>query len=321
MKITIIGGSGFLGTRLIYLLKTLSGVELLNIDKQQSQMHPEITKIGDVRDLDVITALLAGTELVILLAAEHKDNVEPRSLYYDVNVDGMQNTFNAMKRNNVHRIIFTSSVAVYGLNKLNPTEETPTNPFNDYGCSKRMAEMLLHRWYTENPEWSINIIRPTVIFGENNRGNVYNLLHQIASGRFVMIGNGENVKSMAYVGNVAAFIVFLAKERKEEGFEVFNYADKPDFTMNDLVNQVGVTLNKRIPTFHLPYWLGMLAGYGFDLLSYCSRKKYSVSAVRIKKFCAVTQFDTSKLNKSGFQPVYKLEEGLKQTLEYEFARK
>ena len=54
----------------------------------------------------------------------------------------------------------------------------------------------------------MTIIRPTVIFGEKNRGNVYNLLKQIASGKFLMIGKGQNRKSMAYVGNVVAFIKY-----------------------------------------------------------------------------------------------------------------
>lgn len=45
-------------------------------------------------------------------------------------------------------------------------------------------------------DWNIDIIRPTEIFGERNRGNVYNLLKQIAGGKFLMVGKGDNVKSM-----------------------------------------------------------------------------------------------------------------------------
>ena len=320
MKIVIIGGSGFLGTRLITLLKELPDVELLNIDIRQSVDYPEITKMANVLDLDAITKLLPGTDLVVLLAAEHKDNVEPPALYYNVNVDGMHNTLKAMEQNNVSRLIFTSSVAVYGLNKVNPCEETFADPFNDYGRSKWMAEMLLQRWHTQHSEWDINIVRPTVIFGENNRGNVYNLLRQIASGKFMMIGNGRNVKSMAYVGNVASFIVFLSKARSN-GCHVFNYVDTPDITMNHLVEQVSKVLDKHIPVFHLPFAVGMLIGYGFDLLSRVSGVKYAISSVRVKKFCSVTQFDSCKLEKTGFQPAYSLQEGLRLTLEHEFGKK
>jgi nucleoside-diphosphate-sugar epimerase len=64
--------------------------------------------------------------------------------------------------------------------------------------------------------------------------------------------------------------------------------------------------------------LGMLAGFGFDVLSSITGKKFPVSSVRIKKFCATTQFDASKANSLGFKPPYTLSEGLNNTLQNEF---
>lgn len=318
MKIAIIGGSGFVGTRLIGLLKQ-TDAELLNIDKRQSEKYPEITEIANVLDVTKLTELLQGTDVVVLLAAEHKDNVSPATLYYDVNVGGMRNVVTAMESNGISRLVFTSSVAVYGLNKVNPSEAHPSDPFNDYGRSKWQAERVLQNiYFGHHPDWNINILRPTVIFGEGNRGNVYNLLRQISSGRFLMIGKGDNQKSMAYVGNIVSFIRFLIYE-KRSGYNVFNYVDKPDFTMNDLVYHVGDVLGKHVPTVHLPYWLGMMSGHCFDALAKITGKKLSISSVRVKKFCAVTQFDSTKMQNSGFKPVYTLEEGLTRTLQCEFA--
>ena len=317
MKIAVIGGSGFVGSRLMGLLQGVPGIELLNIDKQQSELYPHLTQLADVLDVQRLTELLADTDVVVLLAAEHKDNVTPASLYYRVNVEGMRNTLQAMESNGVSRLVFTSSVAVYGLNKTNPTESHPVDPFNDYGRSKWQAECVLQEWYETHQDWNINILRPTVIFGEGNRGNVYNLLRQITSGRFLMIGNGENRKSMSYVGNVVSFITFLI-ENKKEGYQVFNYIDKPDFTMNDLVYHVGDVLNKHIPATHFPYWLRMLGGYGFDILGKLTGKKLPVSSVRVKKFCAVTQFDSVQVRKTNFRPAFTLGEGLARTLQYEF---
>ena len=311
MKITLIGASGFVGSRLIELLKpTLYSLQ--NIDKQQSLFYPEITSIANVLDKKKLVSLLAGTDVVVLLAAEHRDDVTPVSLYQDVNVGGMRNTLKAMEANGVKRIVFTSSVAVYGLNKKNPAD-----PFNHYGNSKWQAEQVLQEWYRSHPDWNINIIRPTVIFGERNRGNVYNLLRQIASGKFLMVGNGNNKKSMAYVGNIVAFIKFLVEE-KGEGYNVYNYVDQPDFTMNELVGHVSEVLKRHIPTTHFPYWLGMLGGYCFDCLAFVSRKKLSISSIRVKKFCATTQFDATKMHTSGFKAPYTLGEGLAKTLEFEF---
>lgn len=318
MNITLIGASGFVGTRLIDLL---SGhpekYSLRNIDKQQSPFFSNITVACDVRNKEKLTKLLCDTDIVVLLAAEHRDDVTPIAKYYDVNVTGMQNTLAAMEANGVKRIVFTSSVAVYGLNKKNPDEEHPKDPFNHYGKSKWLAEMELEKWYKTHPDWNINIVRPTVIFGERNRGNVYNLLRQISGNRFLMVGKGENKKSMAYVGNIVAFMHFLIKQ-KTKGYQVYNYIDKPDFTMNELIDHVSKVLDKHIPATHYPYWLGMLGGYTFDFLAWISRKKLAISSVRIKKFCATTQFDASKVVESGFKAPYTLGEGLARTLEFEF---
>lgn len=316
MKITLIGGSGFVGTRLIDLLSQ-NTFELSNIDKQQSHFFPDITVISDVRDREKLVSLLRGTDVVVLLAAEHRDDVSPISLYYDVNVTGMQNTLVAMEANGVKRIVFTSSVAVYGLNKKNPDENYEKDPFNHYGKSKWLAEMELEKWYQTHPDWNINILRPTVIFGERNRGNVYNLLRQISGGKFAMVGKGENKKSMAYVGNIVAFIRFLIEDGKE-GYHVYNYIDKPDFSMNELVAHVSKVLNKHIPAVHFPYWLGMTGGYCFDVLAWLTRKKLAISSVRVKKFCATTQFDATKVQHTGFKAPYTLGEGLARTLEFEF---
>lgn len=316
MNIAIIGGSGFVGSRLIDLLRQHD--EVSNIDKQASPFFNDLTAMGDVRDVERMTELLRGYDAVVLLAAEHRDDVSPVSLYYDVNVQGARNVLQAMDNNGISRIVFTSSVAVYGLNKKDPDENHPADPFNHYGKSKWQAEEVLREWYQKAPEdRNLNILRPTVIFGERNRGNVYNLLKQIASGKFLMIGKGENKKSMAYVGNIVAFIDFLLKE-KQTGYQVYNYVDKPDFDMNELVEHVGRVLKKPVPATHFPYWLGMLGGYGFDVLAFVARKKMTVSSVRVRKFCATTQFDATVAHNSGFRAPYTLGQGLERTLEYEF---
>ncbi|WP_099370144.1 NAD-dependent epimerase/dehydratase family protein [Sphingobacterium sp. 1.A.5] len=319
MNIAIVGGSGFVGTKLISNLLDTPSLNLVNIDRQQSSTYPQLTKIANVLDKSKLTELLKGQDVVVLLAAEHRDDVSPASLYYDVNVQGMRNTLEAMEANGVSRLVFTSSVAVYGLDKDNPDESFPADAFNHYGKSKWEAEQVLQEWNKTHSDWNINIIRPTVIFGEGNRGNVFNLLNQIASGKFMMIGDGKNQKSMSYIGNVVAFIEFLI-QHKREGYNVYNYVDKPDFTTNDLVYHTGEILGKKIPTTHIPYWLGMLGGYGFDVLALISRKKLTISSVRVKKFCAVTKYDSTKAMSSGFVPPYSMEEGLRRMLTAEFGK-
>lgn len=317
MKVAMIGASGFVGTRLLDLLNETGQYELKNFDLQQSHFFPKITEIADVRIQEDMDKAVAGADCVVLLAAQHRDDVTPISLYYDTNVEGMKTTLKAMEKNGVKRIVFFSSVAVYGLNKVNPNEEHEVDPFNHYGKSKWQAEQVLQEWYKTHQDWNIDIIRPCVIFGERNRGNVYNLIKQISSGKFAMVGKGTNKKSMAYVGNIVAFVKYMI-DNVDTGYNVFNYIDKPDFSMNELIDHVGKVLNKHIPSTHFPYWLGMMGGYCFDALAFVTRKKLAISSVRVKKFCATTEFDATKVHSCGFKAPYTLGEGLAKTLEFEF---
>lgn len=319
MKIALIGASGFVGTRLIDLLKNEpEKYEMKNIDLLPSHFFNEITTIGDVRDQEQMNKELADHDIVILLAAQHRDDVSPTSLYYDTNVGGMEKTLKAMEANGIKRLIFFSSVAVYGLNKPNPSEDySPKEPFNHYGKSKLQAEQVAEKWFETHKDWNIDIIRPTVIFGERNRGNVYNLLNQISSGKFLMVGKGDNFKSMAYVGNIVAFVKYMI-DKVTTGYNVFNYIDKPDMTMNELVPLVAKVLNKRIPSVHFPYWLGMMGGYCFDALAFVTRKKLTISSVRVKKFCSTTEFCADKVLATDFKAPYTLAEGLSRTMEFEW---
>jgi len=317
MNICLVGASGFVGTRLIELLKQDSRYQIKNIDKNNSPFYPEITTIANIRDKEKLKILLQDQDLVVLLAAEHRDDVSPTSLYYDVNVEGVRNVLEAMDVCGVKKIIFTSSVAVYGLNKKNPNEEHPADPFNHYGKSKWQAEEILREWYNRNSKGKmLTIVRPSVIFGERNRGNVYNLLKQISSGHFLKVGSCKNKKSMVYVGNIAALLSYFIERAK--GYNVYNYIDKPDLTMNELIDVVGKSLERKIPSIKIPYFLGILGGYCFDILAKITNKKLSISSVRVKKFCATTQFDSSKVLELGFTPPYSLENGLDRTLKFEF---
>jgi nucleoside-diphosphate-sugar epimerase len=311
----VIGGSGFIGTNLIELL----GKEnCYNIDKNPSEKFNWITTIKDIRDPNFEQVFLEDTKNVILLAAEHRDDVSPVSLYYDVNIHGTRNVLEAMDHKGINDIIFISSAAIYGLNKKNPDELFPPDPFSHYGKSKWKAEQLLQDWFHKDMEnRSLTIIRPSVAFGENNKGNVHNLLRQIANGKFLMVGRGKNRKSMAYVSNVAAFIKFCL-ETHTKGVNVYNYTDKPDLTMNELVAQVEESLAKKLPPFRLPYWMGLSGGYLFDFLTYITGKKFPINSMRIQKFCATTQYDASKAHSSGFVAPYTLAEGLDITLKSEF---
>lgn len=259
---------------------------------------------------------LKDASIIINLAAQHQDNVHPTSLYYDVNVDGAKNVCQVAEQLNIKQIIFTSSVAVYGFVAQETGEDGKFQPFNDYGKSKLAAEQVYDGWQAKDSQRTLVTIRPTVVFGEGNRGNVYNLFRQIAAGRFLMIGSGNNQKSMAYVENVAAFLYFVTQLKA--GRHIFNYVDKPDFTMNQLTEIICLALQKQKSDLRIPYSLGLLAGYGFDLLAKIMGKNFPVSSIRVKKFCARTQFKSNTIAETGFEAPVTLAKGIENTVQFEF---
>ena len=313
--IDLIGGSGFIGTRLAERLQERREPFRL-IDKAASHRFPEHHQFADVRDTDFLRRSMSGGA-VVNLAAEHRDDVRPLSLYEDVNVQGARNVCQVATEKGVRTIVFTSTVALYGFAPPNTDEDGAINPFNEYGRTKWEAEQVYRHWYEADPaNRTLVILRPTVVFGEQNRGNVYNLLRQIASGRFVMVGSGRNVKSMAYVENIAAFLEYSLSFAP--GCHVYNYVDKPDFDMNTLVATVRERLGTSEPAeFRLPYAFGLVAGYGFDLAAWATRRTFPISSIRVRKFCATTQFATA-IPETGFEAPVSLQEGLRRTVKHEF---
>lgn len=313
-KITIIGGSGFVGTNLSQLL-SLHEHDFEIIDLKMSRQFPEKCKIADVRDLESLRATITG-DVVVNLAAVHRDDVLNKAEYKFTNIDGAENVALACTEKGIKRIVFTSTVAVYGFAKPGTDESGEINPFNEYGRSKAEAEKKLRDWFRLGDNTLI-IVRPTVIFGEGNRGNVFNLFSQIASGQFMMVGRGKNKKSIAYIGNVVAFLEKCISTECKYG--IFNYVDTPDLTMNELVSHVRQTLlNKEGVGLRLPHWIGMVLGYAADGLAYVTGKSFPVSSIRVKKFVSSTEFRSAKNELDGFQPTFSLEDGIRRTLRSEF---
>ncbi len=319
MKILVTGGSGFIGSYLVEAL--LREGHLVTIyDKVPSPSFPEHVKLGDVRNREELCLRLQGHQAVFHLAAEHRDDVEPQSLYDEVNIQGAANLVEAAKRAGCHKVIFTSSVAVYPLNACCPSEEFPPAPFNAYGRSKLAAEEVLRAWAREDPEVSLTVIRPCAVFGKGNRGNVYNLLKQLHAGTFVMVGRGQNHKSLAYVENLASFLASALSH--QPGIHLFNYADKPDLTSNELIRIARESLGATgwLASLRLPYRAGLLMGYCCDLLAALLHIKLPVSSIRVRKFCAETSVDASKVERTGFQRRFTLEDGLRRMMAAEFKR-
>lgn len=313
-KITVIGGSGFIGTNLCRNL-SLRKQNFEIIDLKKSKSFPEKSKIADVRNFKSLLKAITG-DIIVNLAAVHTDNIRDKKAYKETNVGGAQNIILACTKKNIRKIVFTSTVAVYGFAKSGTGENGEIAPFNDYGKTKFEAEQKFIDWQNKTKN-SLIIIRPTAIFGEGNRGNVFNLFNQIALKKFLMVGKGQNVKSLAYIKNVVAFLE--ACILTDQKFGVYNYIDSPNLTMNELIKFVYLQIHGKVNTGpRIPLWAGILLGYTADLISKIFNKNLPVSSIRIKKFISTTEFTSNKSNLNNFKAPFTLLQGLTNTIHNEF---
>ena len=316
--IDVIGGSGFIGSYLSLRLSELK-INFNILDIEKPKFENTSFKFTDVRNPDSLMNSITPGSILINLGAIHRDDVQPISLYFDTNVDGAEKICMVAESKSIEQIIFTSSVAVYGQNSEIISEDKIPAPSNPYGESKLLAEEVFIRWQLKDPsKRNLTIIRPTVIFGPSNRGNFYNLIHQIFNNKFLMIGSGKNRKSMAYVENVVDFILYSIKF--PPGIHVYNYTDAPDLSMDELISLIYHSIGShRQSLLRIPYSVGYLAGLFFDIFSSLVGRRLPISRVRVKKFCADSSFSTKSID-NGFKPRFSLVEAVIKTVKYEYEK-
>lgn len=136
---TITGGSGFIRSRLCQLMADRE-LDFEIVDLKPSRSFPDRSRIADIRDIEALRGAVAGN-VIINLAAVHRDDIRDRSQYYTTNVDGTRNLCILATERGIDTMVFTSTVAVYGFCPPDADENGATNPFNDYGRSnsKRKA--------------------------------------------------------------------------------------------------------------------------------------------------------------------------------------
>ena len=310
MNVLLIGSSGFIGSHLVPKLVD-SGHTVVGFDLVVPESSRGLSNFiqGDVRIANDFQKSFEEIDCVINLAAVHRDSGHTIDEYWDTNDRGMQQLLAAMESYQVKRLVFTSSVAVYGEHDFEVCEETEPVPTSPYGASKLSAEKRVLDWVARDEARAATILRPCVVFGERNVANMYNLIRQIQSGWFFIAGAGENVKSLAYVGNLVAAIAFCL-ERSAHGVQTYNYVDKPDLTVKETVSNVSRTLGKPRQPRHLPLSILALVARPFEMMSRLRGQVPTISSARVRKLAARTQFAATKIREAGFVPTVSLLEGI-----------
>lgn len=318
MKILITGGSGFIGAYFHRDLRALGQADLVTLDLVQPEgLAADAPYIkGDIRNPKALDRAMAGVDLVINLAAAHHDFGIAHDTYYSVNEHGSQQVCDAMDRAGIRQAVFYSTVATYGTAPTPHHEDAAVQPDSPYGGSKLKGEGVFRRWVEKGDGRRALVIRPTVTFGPENFANMYSLIRQIDSGKYLRFGPGTNIKSLSYVENIVDATLFLLgmkadkPNRPIEPFEIFNFIDKPDMTSTQISDTVSKCLGKK-PAPGVPYWVGMVLGIPFDVVIALTGKNLPISRARIQKlYRTETKFEADKILSTGFKPSIPLAEGI-----------
>lgn len=313
----VTGGLGFIGG---YLCRKLSKkrwkVRILDIrDKTKDIAFDGFDYIsGDILDYSTVLEAMKGIDLVIHLAAKHRFFGISENEFYKVNVEGTKKILNAAAQVDIKNIIFYSSVAVYGDQSAPTNEQTELQPNTPYGITKLEAEKLIYKWASEGMNRNALIIRPTVVFGPRNKGNMYRLIRQIDRGLYIPIGSGKNIKSVAYVENLIDATVFLL-DKGFRGAEVYNYADEPYMSFKEIVNLIYRFLGRSAPKLSLPLKPILIALKPFNFAAKIAGKTFPVTTA-ILKMNKSTYHTANKIRKATFQQTYSLEKGLTRMIEW-----
>lgn len=301
MKIFITGGTGFIGTRACQIL-CAAGHHCIAYDRLPATTDtPAACIAGDVRDRQKLMESTRNVDAILHLAAAHHDfGIAPQT-FTEVNVTGTKNICDAATENAIHQICFFSTVAVYGTATAPLDESVRPMPESDYGKTKLQAESVCRQWTESNASNQCLVIRPTVVFGPENFANMYTLIRQVDSGKFVRVGKMDNIKSLAFVDNLvnASLELWLERSSKREKFDIYNYVDIPDLTSYQIVETIYQGLGRKSSTLSIPYGLARLLAVPFDVVISLTGKNLPISSSRIRKLAKTnTQFEAGKIHQA-----------------------
>lgn len=253
MKILIIGGGGYVGTKLteLFLKKnyfvTIYDLLIYGEDKINKNKNLKIVK-GDVRDLNSLKKTIKDQDIVIHLACISNDpsfELDP-NLGKSINFDFFEGLVDLAKKNYVKKFIYASSSSVYGIKKeKNVTEEMPLNPLTDYSKFKVECEKVLLK--NKTSDFVVSVVRPATVCGYSKRLRldlIVNLFTNIAfHNNEITIFGGEQLRPNVHIDDMCAAYLHLVNCKKELiNGEVFNVGID-----NLSIKQIAELVKKNIP--------------------------------------------------------------------------
>lgn len=308
----VFGGAGFIGTHLLkHLAETHSYERLISVDISDPRARVEDVEYlhHDVRS--PIEAKLAGGSPADLfnLAAIHVTPGHPDGDYYYTNVLGAVNICRFATETGSQRMLFTSSISIYGPSESALDEDTPPAPVSAYGRSKHSAEAVHLLWQSEAPDRRLTIVRPAVIYGLYEHGNFTRLSRLLERRAFIYPGRTDTIKSCGYVKDLISSMMFMASRNR--GVSIFNFCHEHRYTISEICLAFCQTAGYHAPRLTVPMWSMNLAVLPFEMLQSVGIRT-GINRERVKKLWFSTNILPKRLLASGFQFEYGLASSLEE---------
>lgn len=272
---------------------------------------------GDLCSNLEVSKAVAGVDVVFHLAAKlHLPNPtrEMRGEYERVNVEGTWNLVDAARRAGVQRLVFFSTIAVYGPTGPEPVDETETpNPGTVYARTKLDAERIVLSAKAASGEPLGVVLRMAAVYGPRMKGNYVSLANALARGRFLPVGNGSNLRTLVYDRD-AVMAAILAAHHPMAAGRIYNVSDGTVHSLREIIAAICAALGRRSPRAFVPLPAARLAAKLADAgLTLSGRPPRMASAV--DKFVESAAVRADRIREElGFHPDYDLERGWKETV-------
>lgn len=322
----LFGGTGFIGTHLAATLLSTSTVEevfLADLVSTPTNLWPkelqEFNAQGKVHfvELDVRkpishSDLPQSVDLVVNLAAVHKQPGHDEHEYFETNLVGAENVCAWAAQVNCNQVIFTSSIATFGKATEPKTEDSLPTPNTPYGISKLVAEKIHLTWQAGDSARRLLIVRPGVIFGHGEEGNVTRMVKAVLARYFFYTGNKKVRKAGGYVKELCNSIVWMLKHQniKAQPVLLYNFSMDPAPTVEDYVHAINKTAKRKGFTLNVPHTLLLTASYFIEALARILKIKQPISPVRMKKLVHQNLIVPTVLKDSGYNYQYTLDSAM-----------